>query len=295
MSLSFPLLLSAVPLHSGRYGPRQAAGEADPADEDALELQEAGALPPSGTDVPAAMEICWFSDGGLTLNFPIHLFDAPLPRWPTFAINLVYPGVAASAELKKPRMPRHNNEGWQSTYFPFSDPSHLGQTKSFILALISTVREWRDLMQTRAPGYRDRIVHVPLFGGEGGLNLDMPATVLKEVSDRGEKSGKVILDTFNFETHYWTRYRNVMARLETFAVGLDKVARQEQPLDDYAASWAAMRNPTHIPAYRFNRPQIELSGYFLDRIGDLVDARKEVSLTYRAPRPAGKLKIVPDI
>ena len=25
---------------------------------------------------------CWFSDGGICANFPIHLFDAVLPRWP---------------------------------------------------------------------------------------------------------------------------------------------------------------------------------------------------------------------
>ncbi len=31
---------------------------------------------------------CWFSDGGICSNFPIHFFDAPLPRWPTFGINL---------------------------------------------------------------------------------------------------------------------------------------------------------------------------------------------------------------
>jgi len=28
-------------------------------------------------------------DGGLTSNFPIHFFDAPLPGRPTFGINLV--------------------------------------------------------------------------------------------------------------------------------------------------------------------------------------------------------------
>jgi len=31
----------------------------------------------------------WFSDGGLTLNFPIHFFDSPIPARPTFCLNLV--------------------------------------------------------------------------------------------------------------------------------------------------------------------------------------------------------------
>src|SRR3977135_2270093 len=35
-----------------------------------------------------AREHCWFSDGGLSSNFPLQFFDAPFPRWPTFAIEL---------------------------------------------------------------------------------------------------------------------------------------------------------------------------------------------------------------
>jgi predicted acylesterase/phospholipase RssA len=31
----------------------------------------------------------WFSDGGIASNFPIHFFDAWLPRRPTFGVNLV--------------------------------------------------------------------------------------------------------------------------------------------------------------------------------------------------------------
>ena len=32
--------------------------------------------------------VVWFSDGGICSNFPLHLFDSPLPRWPTFGLNL---------------------------------------------------------------------------------------------------------------------------------------------------------------------------------------------------------------
>ena len=56
MSLSFPILLSAVPLYV---------------------MTE--------TEEP---NICWFSDGGICSNFPIHFFDSPIPQWPTFGINL---------------------------------------------------------------------------------------------------------------------------------------------------------------------------------------------------------------
>ncbi|GFJ81259.1 patatin-like phospholipase family protein [Phytohabitans houttuyneae] len=57
MSLSFPVLLAAVPLWA----------------ED-----------PDGT-----ARRHWFSDGGISSNFPIHLFDAWVPTRPTFGLNLV--------------------------------------------------------------------------------------------------------------------------------------------------------------------------------------------------------------
>lgn len=61
MSLSFPLLLSAVPLWS--------------IDHDTL---------------PSARHFrrCWFSDGAIRSNFPMHLFDDLVPPWPTFGIDL---------------------------------------------------------------------------------------------------------------------------------------------------------------------------------------------------------------
>src|SRR5207248_6307519 len=58
LSLSFPLLLTAVRLHANTY------------------------------DGPAYVPVAhWFSDGGLSSNFPIHFFDAWMPRRPTFALS----------------------------------------------------------------------------------------------------------------------------------------------------------------------------------------------------------------
>jgi hypothetical protein len=73
MSLSFPVLLSAVPL---------------------WRVDESRVPPGGGSGQPASLpesveaERCWFSDGGISSNFPIHFFDRLIPRWPTFAINL---------------------------------------------------------------------------------------------------------------------------------------------------------------------------------------------------------------
>ena len=75
MSLSFPFLLSAVPLYAANV----------------LRETKDGKFP---------LQRCWFSDGGLASNFPIHFFDTPLPMRPTFAINLV-PNTVEAAEVKE--------------------------------------------------------------------------------------------------------------------------------------------------------------------------------------------------
>lgn len=75
LSLSFPLLISAVrlytisascPITDGEYRPRRDNIQAN-----------------------------WFSDGGICSNFPIHFFDSWLPTHPTFGINLT--GLPKSA------------------------------------------------------------------------------------------------------------------------------------------------------------------------------------------------------
>lgn len=61
MSLSFPVLLSGIPLYAVDYSKETGNTE---------------------------LERCWFTDGGVCSNFPIHFFDSPLPRRPTFSIDL---------------------------------------------------------------------------------------------------------------------------------------------------------------------------------------------------------------
>ena len=63
MSLSFPVLLSAVPLWTERNG---------------IYMRH------------------WLSDGGIGSNFPIHFFDAWLPTRPTFGLNFTSNGSAGS-------------------------------------------------------------------------------------------------------------------------------------------------------------------------------------------------------
>ncbi len=80
-SLSFPILFCAVPLYTVDWTRRRRA-----ADEPAPAQRVPGDS--IGHDEPRRPEVVWFSDGGICSNFPLHLFDSALPRWPTFGLNL---------------------------------------------------------------------------------------------------------------------------------------------------------------------------------------------------------------
>ena len=79
MSLSFPLLISAVPLHEPSRRERRCeptAAAADPEHNVADSMEGLTSAGQACGPVITAFRICWFSDGGISSNFPIHLFDA---------------------------------------------------------------------------------------------------------------------------------------------------------------------------------------------------------------------------
>lgn len=251
LSLSFPILLCAVPLWTPDFARKRAAGK------------------------PPPLRRVWFSDGGLTSNFPIHFFDRPLPAHPTFCLDLVAydaqvttgpattddeavddGGVAAKpigqaqAEARRgaarpeataAAVPAPGDPTWgflsmsdrnrappvQFTAFDEAQGIGLG---AFLGTLVNTARFWGDNQLLAAPGYRDRVVHVALRDDEGGLNLDMDARGIADLDRRGRAAGALIAARFDpskpddpetgdpvepaFPNHRWVRYRAFMAAVE---------------------------------------------------------------------------------
>ncbi len=103
MSLSFPVLISMIPLYTighDAFGERQVRFELEPDPErdgaSRIVFKESGG-DHRWTKMEGALEIAdpsrglqpnWFSDGGICSNFPIHFFDSWLPTRPTFGVNL---------------------------------------------------------------------------------------------------------------------------------------------------------------------------------------------------------------
>jgi predicted acylesterase/phospholipase RssA len=167
MSLSFPFLLSAVPLwainHDAPKGKRHFA-------------------------------CCWFSDGGISSNFPMHLFDGLVPLWPTFGVSLE-PKIAGRGEVYLPeRYESGYGERWNCFAEKSSPASRFG---GFLSAIVRTMQNWNDNSLARMPGVRDRIARVRLEEDEGGMNLNMDAETITRVSQRGEAAAQALLARFD--------------------------------------------------------------------------------------------------
>jgi predicted acylesterase/phospholipase RssA len=251
LSLSFPVLLSALPLVTPDFA-KGRNGD--------------GRIP---------MRRVWFSDGGLTSNFPIHFFDTPIPSRPTFCLNLVdfdaeaphietadddtdeahavarskpiaHSRAASRTAAQRPHEapagdPKPGDPVWgfvsmakgnRFTPAPFTafDTSPGLGLASFASTLLNTARFWSDNQMLMAPGVRDRIVNIALRDDEGGLNLDMSPSVISDLDWRGRAAGLLIAARFDpeeqvdpetngpnvctFANHRWVRYRNFMASFE---------------------------------------------------------------------------------
>jgi len=205
MSLSFPILLAAVPLHARDF--RQ------PSEEEQQRPRPH-----------------WFSDGGISSNFPIHLFDAVWPRWPTFGVKLepLDPPVHREERISLPVDAR------RGILLPFRQVGSLGQ---FLGSILEAMQEWRENLQATLPGYRERIVHVRLAADEGGLNLTMPPEVISRLSRYGQQAGRALRDDFDWDAHRWRRYLVAVARLDELLDELRESylepAPGDQPLRDF--------------------------------------------------------------
>jgi predicted acylesterase/phospholipase RssA len=167
MSLSFPLLFAAVPLWAIDYEPPRAQ---------------------------RTFRRCMFSDGGISSNFPMHLFDGLVPLWPTFGIQL---------EAKLPErdnmiyLPQTYREGFADHWTRFDEEAHpASRLGGFLMSIVGAMQNWNDNTLARMPGVRDRVARVRLYDNEGGFNLNMPAALIKTVADRGKDAAEAIIQRF---------------------------------------------------------------------------------------------------
>jgi predicted acylesterase/phospholipase RssA len=206
LSLSLPLVLTAVPLFTIRedaYARARAGGEASALTSN--DLQEN-----------------WFTDGGISSNFPIHLFDSWFPTRPTFGIRLTAltedmadpasNGIrrshliaklgnenTASPQPREQNPPCYDPDPATQVYLPPAravvpeEWAEVTGIPAFLTAIFNTARNYHDNTQSTLASYRERIAQVRLSPRQGGINLRLPRDILNEMNALGHETAKAFI------------------------------------------------------------------------------------------------------
>jgi hypothetical protein len=292
MSLSFPLLIAAVPLYT--------INRRDPRNKDATSKFRKG-----DTSAQVHFGRVWFTDGGLCSNFPVYLFDAALPSRPTFAINLgsFSKGVEPDPtdQTKNVEWAKNNRSGILPPYTELPTKG-LGAVTGFASAAINTARNWQDNSHLNLPGYRDRIVRVLQSESEGGMNLRMSTDTIKGLAERGETAGRVMVDQFNtphyanggtgWDNHRWVRYRALLSVLPdwiaSYQRGLAVLRIDAAKPPSYGMKTAAQRELAETITTTLSQLAQEIDQASADHEGVVTDLTS-------APQPRGRLRRIPQI
>ena len=286
MSLSFPFLFTAIPLY---------------------------AIEPDASGKKMFPRRCWFSDGGISSNFPIHLFDDLVPRWPTFGLTLE-PKLEGQSPVSLPTTYHQGYEERWSVAPEKKDASTLGW---FISAIVSTMQNWNDNSLTRMPGVRDRVARVRLEKHEGGMNLNMEAKHIRDVAKRGVDATNQILARFahapstgsvaeGWDEHRFVRLHVLQKMLADRSPGItDSLSPTCQYATDFTSLFTKMMNAKDqqgnpLPPPGYEKPmtarQCHDLGVFVKRLEALA---KEIgplndSITFSAI-PTPELRVRPPL
>lgn len=275
MSLSFPGLLSAVPMY----------------------MIEWGRTPGTEREKALVPFKVYFSDGGITSNCPVHLFDAPLPGHPTFAVRLDTFGTGDSGRHRI-WLPGDETEP-PPRVRPFDARCALAAAWSFVFGIVDTAREWRDGLQRNLPGYRERVVIVGLKPREGGLNLAMTPRKIASLAKLGTKAALRLQRAFvgprangqhnAWDRHRWIRLRSTLAAAQSYLEELQK----PQPSHDPGYHELLEQVPPiapHLP----DRAAVAQAQALLDGLSALArgdPAWPDRDLGANAPQPAPRLRM----
>lgn len=256
LSLSFPFLFSAIPLWAVDREPYSRKNR-----------------------VPRR---CRFSDGGACSNFPIHMFDAAVPEWPTFGIALETRSIFKRRQHVW--LSKLHTQGADDHWFRFDEEHNpvTGEANEpgdrvagFLRSLFYSAKDWNDKTASRLPGVRDRIAHVTLQQ-MGGLDLRITKDEIMELArDYGEPAGRALVRKFinrqsNSPSRAWDEHRWV--RFNTFIAGLRERMEMIRKATEY---------------YKYGKP---LSAQILDATQDRPLAGDDDAGQPLTPRQAQELE-----
>jgi len=298
LSLSFPVLISAVPLYTINLK--------------AFKEGRGNAL--TENDLQRNL----FSDGGIASNFPIHFFDSWLPTRPTFGITLVsLPDDAfakgLAAEQSNPKyisaFPADGSQDTsrelrdvvvpESVFLPKAnrpqnpDWKPLESLFQFLWSIFATAQNYRDNTQAMLPSYRERVAQIRLSDSEGGLNLAMSSETIKAVKEKGARAGEVFLKDFRLDQHQWVRFLVLMGLLES------NLRQMETVLKDGSFPLETIMDAQLNKDQKFPYPRnASWRAKALSRITELEELVHDWSIHFfdkDIPKPTAVLRVVPKV
>lgn len=265
MSLSFPVLFSAVPVY-------------------VQDFATAALVRATGANATVRRARLLLADGGISSNFPIHLFDALLPRRPTFALSL---DDLPEEEVGEERVfiPTHAGQGVGLPAIPIHG---IG---GYLWRILGSAKDWQDQLLSTMPGQRERIAHVLLSKEEGGLNLAMPPERSLRLMRHGREVGRRFAEgALDFDEHRWRRALVAYDQLErtTITTGETWDAGFAEWLSEY------MQHPAS-----YGRLTARDRETLKHRLGAFASLNTEFSPPIpngdaKLPRPTGRLSIGPN-
>lgn len=266
MSLSFPLLFTAVPLK--------------------IEDTELPSIVKSLGGKPyKRIRTVHFSDGGISSNFPIHMFDAPLPTRPTFAFSLEELLWNPDEVTSRVALPASASEGMGVQIKEVTSLADFGWQ------ILNSAKDWQDQLLSEITGQRERIARIFLTDREGGLNLDMPPDVSRQLMRWGYEAGCKFTDgIFDFDEHKWRRLLVLYKHLEQNLAAIDRV------WDAGFGDWYERYLP-NVKSYKkltlADRHQIAADIRELLAASESEDATVIANREEKLPKRAGTLKVAP--
>lgn len=266
MSLSFPLLFRTVPLEI----------------RDVERSKVVSSL--GGGKAEIMIRTVHFSDGGISSNFPIHMFDSPFPRRPTFAFSLEDLLADESKVKHRVALPAKASDGMGVQIIQIENVAR------FLWQIVSSAKDWQDQLLSEMSGQRERIAKVYLTSKEGGLNLEMDPTLSRRLMAWGYEAGKKFTGgDFDFDEHRWRRLLAVYRNLRLF-------------LGHAEDGWAESFKAWYLGYYQSVRSYKEVTPTDRRRMAEELDALLACAEMLRRPKPiddqkfprrTGALKYVP--
>jgi len=311
MSFALPVLFSAVRLYKR--------------DASRLPVERA-----AGKPLPeAALEPCWFADGGVCTSLPIHLFDKPMPRWPTFAVNLRRTHPDASGKDAAPlrvwmdhEFARGPAEGWLREWWKRidldavpGDPTRFRhdvaprtQLARLLGSMFATAIGWVDGAHLRLATCRDRVAHVCLDAAEGAFNVDTDPAAIERLAQYGRRAGEKLVQRFAVvDAPGWTAHRAIryIAAMQLAARFIDDfetgyrsgrtAAASERQIDSALAIGGFLQPPAEVGLTEAQLERMEqLTRALIEEEAHVPEPGKPGWPDHPALRPRFVMRVMPD-